>query len=371
MKTKKHCLKMCSILFAMLFAGLCFFSLTPKSNFAKADFFSSQTISDTNFSMELNASARNISTSLALDKRQISTTVGDETFEYEYFCFKWRELAHLRFRFNSTIFDSPYSFKSYQFVLTYVESENLQSSFGNGTEKILSESALIENSFSPFDFYYYIDRDAQINEGKERSKGYGFGLYKFDFKYSYLGDEEQEITRSIGAFYIAVLPDDIDSATHGENMQILYSVSSSNRLLNVYNLYLSRDDYKYVNPKYVQWLVVGADLQKTNYVYSEKIRNNSIQYANYKAIWQTPPNEPCGNSFVLDTNNIEGTWTAYCIIKDSQGNEKARFSVDNLSTIKKAEPSYVWLIILIVLSVLVIAGIVGLTVFYLKKQKVW
>ena len=321
--------------------------------------------------MELSATGRTSSTALQLDKRQITTSVGDETLEYDYYCFKWREISNLKFSFNSQILTSTNTFNSYQFLVTYVESENLYETFGNGTEKTLSENSISQNSFSPFDFYYYIDKDAQVNDSKERSKGYGFGLYKFDFKYSYTDEDDQNITRSIGAFYIAILPDDIDTATHSEKIQILYSVSSSNRLLNVYNLYLSKDYYDYVNPKYIEWLVVGTDLEKSSYVYSQKIKDSSIQYANYKAIWQTPPYEPYGNSFVFDSNNIEGTWTVYCIIKDSNGNEKASFHIDNLSTVKQQQTSYVWLIILITILVLLVAGVIALVVFYYKKQKVW
>ena len=154
-------------------------------------------------------------------------------------------------------------------------------------------------------------------------------------------------------------------------MSSMYSVSSSNRLLNVYNLYLSKDYYDYVNPKYIEWLVVGTDLEKSSYVYSEKIKNSSIQYANYKSIWQTPPNEPYGNKFIFDSNNIEGTWTVYCIIKDANGNQKASFFVDNLSTVKQQQTSYVWLILIIIVSTLLIGGIIALVVFYHKKQKVW
>lgn len=371
MKTSKFYKKICSIVFAVLFAVLCFFCCAPVQLSANADFFSSQRQSDSNFSMELNAVGRSVSNALPLDKRQITTTIGGETLNYDYYCFKWRDIEYLRFSFNSQILNSANTFNSYQFLVTYVESENLQETFGNGTEKVLSENSISQNSFSPFDFYYYVDSDAQVNDSKERSRGYGFGLYKFDFRYTYTDEDQQTITRSIGEFYIAILPDDIDTATHSKKIQILYSVSSSNRLLNVYNLYLSSDDYDYVNPKYIEWIVVGTDLEKSSYVYSQKIKDSSIQYANYKAIWQTPPNEPYGKNFVFDSNNIEGNWTAYCIIKDSKGNEKASFSVDNLSTVKKAETSYVWLILIIVISVLVLAGIVALVVFYYKKQKVW
>lgn len=371
MKTLKFYKKICLMTFAVLFAGLCFFSLPTAKSTASADFFSSQKTSDSNFSMELFATGRKISSVLPLDKRHIETTVGDETFSYDYYCFKWRDVEHLRFRFDSNILNSSNTFTSYQFLVTYIESENLEETFGNGTEKILSENSISENSFSPFDFYYYVDSDAQVNDSKERSKGFGFGLYKFDFNYTYTDEDQQTITRSIGEFYIAILPDDINTTTHSEKIQILYSVSSSNRLLNVYNLYLSRDDYNYVNPKYIEWLVTGTDLEKTSYVYSQKIKDSNIQYANYKAMWQTPPNAPYGKSFVFDSNNIEGNWTVYCIIKDTNGNEKASFFVDNITTVKKAETSYVWLILVIVISVLVLSGIIALVVFYYKKQKVW
>ena len=370
MKAKMLNFKVWSFMFLTLVLGVFFLALTPQKNSASAENFTPVTISDSSFSMQMSAAARKSSQALNLDKRKVSANIGGQQIDYDFYCFQWRDINYLRFRFNSNISESKSVFSMCEFKLTYVETDVLSASFGNGQEKSLYQTSILSNTFNSFDFYYHIDKDAEINESKERTKGFGFGLYKFDFCYTYSDEENSNVKRSIGEFYVAILPDDIDSIQK-TSMQILYSVSSSKKLMNVYNLYLSKDTYKYVNPRYLEWIVVGVDKEKTSYVYSEKLRNEYIAYANYKSIWTMPPYEPYGTSFTFDSNNIEGVWTAYCVIKDKAGNETTRLAVDNLSTIKKSEQSNIWLILTIVFSVLLLGGIVGLVVFYVKRDKIW
>lgn len=372
MKSSKLNLKLFAVLFAFFLFGLSFFCMPLQKNTATADNFIPITISDSNnnFSMQLSAVGRNQNVSLPLDKREVTATVGEQTLSYTYYCFKWRDIHYLKFRFSSNIAQSLLSFDSYEVKLTYVQTENLSTPFGNGNEKVLSRGSIENNQFANFDLYYYIDSDTQIYESKDRFIGNDFGLYKFDFCYTMSDEDNESIPRSIGSFYIAILPDDIDQISH-ENIQILYSVSSSKKLMNVYNLYLSKDYYKYVNPKYLEWVVVGTDKAKSNYIYSEKQRNSNIMYANYKTIWSTPPIAPYGNEFTFDSNDIEGEWTAYCIISDSKGNEKTRLSVEELSTIKKQEKNYMWVILIVVISVVILGGVVALVIFYLKREKIW
>ena len=363
--TKSLLIKTISIFLIVLTLGLGIFSL-QKTETANAESFVQQTLEDGRFSMTLTVNARN-QTALDLDKRSITTVVGEEI---DYYCFKWSELEYLRFRFNSTIKDNPLTFKSYQFLLTNIQTDDLQTSLGVSEPKILYQGNISNNSFSQFDFYYYIDDDANITETATRCTGNDFGLYKFDFVYTY-EEDGVDISRSVGDFYIAVLPDDIDSIPVSD-IRILYSISSSNKLMNVFNLYLSNDTYRYVNPKYIQWNVVGNDKMNTSYVLTQKIKDENIAYANSSVIWQSlPEDKVTGPNFVFDSNDIEGTWTVYCTIKNTDGSEKLNLSVQNLSTIKQQAKSYLWLILLIVCLVILIAGIIALIIFYKKRDKVW
>ena len=114
--------------------------------------------------------------------------------------------------------------------------------------------------------------------------------------------------------------------------------------MNVFNLYLSNDSYKYVNPKHIKWSVVGLDKLKVNYVLTDKMKTDNLaQYANYKTIWESLPEaDISGANFLFNSNDIEGTWTVYCTITNNNGETKT-LSVQNLSTLKKEKESYVWL----------------------------
>lgn len=351
----------------LLVLTLCvgFFAITKKET-TYAESFVSATMQDSNFSMSATANART-QIALPLDMRETTSVVGENI---QYYCFKWSELEYFRFRFNATIKDSKKTFTSYQFLLTNLQTDDLQTSLGVIEPEILYQGTISNNTFSQFDFYYYIDDDANITETSTRCTGNDFGLYKFDFVYTYIEDNV-EIKKSVGDIYIAVLPDDIDLIPVSE-IKILYSISSSNKLMNVFNLYLSNDTYKYVNPKYIQWNVVGNDKTNISYVLTQKIKDENINYANSKVIWQSLPEEKVtGTNFVFDSNDIEGKWTVYCTIKNSDGSEKLNLSVQNLSTIKQETKSYIWLILLIICLVLLVAGITTLIVFYKKRDKVW
>ncbi len=363
--TKSFLIKTISIFLIVLTLGLGIFSL-QKTETANAESFVQQTLQDNNFSMTITVNARN-QNALDLDKRTITTVVGEEI---DYFCFNWSELDYLRFRFNSSISNNSLTFKSYQFLLTNIQTDDLQTSLGVTEPEILYQGNISNNTFPQFDFYYHIDSDANITESLTRCSGNDFGLYKFDFVYTY-EEDGVDISRSVGDIYIAVLPDDIDSIPVSDT-RILYSISSSNKLMNVFNLYLSNDTYKYVNPKYIQWNVVGNDQMNTSYVLTQKIKDENINYANFTAIWQSLPEEKVtGTNFVFDSNDIEGIWTVYCTIKNSDGSEKLSLSVQNLSTIKQQTTSYVWLVLLIICLVILIASIIALIIFYKKRDKVW
>lgn len=360
--------KFLSLTLLLMFLGLSLFSLhfTTHSTFAEStpkEAFIEKTIDNGKFAMNITANARK-QTALPLNEQNITTTVGEKI---NYLCFNWRDLEHLKFKFSSTE-NTGITFKSFQFLLTNLQTDDLTTSIGVKEPTILYQGNIVNNKFEPFDFYFYIDKNIEINESSNRCKGNDFGIYKFDFVYTYL-EEENEVSVSIGDLYVAILPDDIDSIPQQE-VKIMYSISSSNKLMNIFNLYLSNDAFKYVNPKYLQWVVVGNDQMNVSYVLTQKMKDENINYANYKVIWQTLSNTS-GTNFIFDSNDIEGTWTAYCYIKNSDGSEKMTLTVGNLSTIKVEKTSYVWLILLIIGLVILIGGVIGLIVFYKKRDKVW
>lgn len=369
----KISLKIIILFLIVATVGMCF--LNTKQSTASADIFSGVTISDGKFSMEMSASARRQNSSLQLNTQTITKKIDDESEEITYYCFNWSEISNLQFRFKSEIKNSTTTYTGYKFLLTNVQDDNLETEVSQITEgatfSTLYQANILANNFSQFDFYYYIDSDSDITETTTRCKGNDFGLYKFDFVYSYNTEEGEAVSVSIGAIYVAIVPQDI-STVEQTDLKILYSVSSSNKLMNIFKLYLSNNSYKYVNPKYIQWIVVGLDTKNVNYVLTEKIKTDNLaQYANYKTIWESlPEGDTTGTEFIFDSNDIEGTWTVYCKIQPGTDNEKV-LSVQNLSTVKVEKKSYVWLILAILCAVILIGGIVSLIVFNSKKEKVW
>ena len=370
MKTSKSFL---TTIWSIIFLTMTIFCLgtflfLPTEKVNAAD-FTSAVASNKNFSMTLTANARK-NIALPLDLRQVETIVGEKI---DYYCFNWRDLESLRFRFNSFIQDSKYTFKSYKFLLTYVEDDNLSTPFGTKDPEILYQGNISSNTFSSFDFYYYIDSDSSINETATRSKGKDYGLYKFDFVYTY-EEDGVDVSVSIGDICVAVLPDDIDdiNPSSDPNLRLQYSVSSSNKLMNVFNLYLSSDIYNYVKSSYIQWTAVGFDKSNHGYILTSQMREDNPAYANYTSLYDAKePSELVGRSFIFDSQDIEGTWSITCTIYNSDGTEKQSLTINDLSTIKQESPSYVWLILLIIGSILLIGGIITFIVLYKKKDKVW
>lgn len=372
--TTNFCLKTLTILLVFITIGLCLFSMPIQQSVANAASFTNCKVDDGRFSMTMTANARK-QTSLPLDKRTVSKKIGETTKDITYYCFEWKDLHNLRFRFSSNIRGSTTEYTAFKFLLTNVQDDNLETEISEVAESAnfvtLYQGSIAGNTFPQFDFYYYIDKQSDLSETPTRCKGNDFGLYKFDFVYTYRADDSNLVDISVGDIYVAVLPQDINTVEQTD-LKILYSVSSSNKLMNVFNLYLSNDSYKYVNPKHIKWSVVGLDKLKVNYVLTDKMKTDNLaQYANYKTIWESLPEaDISGANFLFNSNDIEGTWTVYCTITNNNGETKT-LSVQNLSTLKKEKESYVWLILLIIGLALVLGGIISFIVIYKKNDKVW
>ena len=302
------------------------------------------------------------------------TTKTDE--EIDYYCYNWRDISYLTFTFSANLTQELDEYAYFKFIAYNAQTEDLTTPTGhmNENKTTLLEGEIVNNTVSIPRFYFYIDSDAQFNEqAKDRAKGTGFGLYRFKFVYAIAqpssGDEDPIVFEiELGSIFIAILPDDIQSIPL-QNLSIRYSVSSSNRLMNVYNLYLSaEDEFKYVNPNFIEWSIIGKDRSNVDYVLSLKMKNSSPAYANYRVVW-TSQIDPVGPEFTFDSNNIEGTWKAYCTILNHDGTERVTLTSTELSTIKSPQKALIWIILGSALGVIIVGSIVGLALYRGKKKR--
>lgn len=359
----------------MLVLSLGFFCVQPTLS-AKAAIFMPVTLSDSSnsFSMQVAANARRGNT-LPLNI-QTKQTVGGEI---QYYCFNWKDLNSLVFTFKADIESQTKSYKAYRFTVAHIATEDLTQSIGvTDSKEPLSSDTIANNTFTQFNFQFFIDSNAQDKTAANSSNGYDFGIYKFDFSFDYTDpdntDSDAVITKSVGPLYIAILPDDINAAivnAKKKDVKLLYSVSSSKKLMNVFNLRLSDDTFKYVNPDYLTWQAYGTDIDNVNYCLDPKMQEDR-SYASHETLYDAIQ-KTTGTTFTFNSQDIEGTWTVILSVKNTSGTEGYRKEISGLSTIKTEAPSYLWLIWLIVAIVVVIAIVIILLVILKNKKhdKVW
>lgn len=342
------------------------FTATAQSVNTKA-IFTEETVADECFSMAISVNPRRRNFSLEKVVKTIEDTAGENL---SYYCFNWRDVDYLKFKINSKNL-SEKRVVGLKLVVTNLQSTYLESSVGVNESAVLYETVVKNNIFAPFEFYYYIDSDSEITEGVNRSKGNDFGLYKFDCIYTYLEEDSSNPTQvSLGDICVAIIPDKIDTID-ASRTKILYDIKSSNKLMNVFKLYLSNDAYKYVNPKHLQWVVVGTDKENVNYILTKKQKEDDLdKYGNYRYIWDSLESTS-GQTFVFDSNDVEGTWTVYLQIINDDDEIIKTLTASDLSTIKVTKSSDIWWIIILIVSIFVLAGIVTLIIVKKKKDKVW
>lgn len=301
--------------------------------------------------------------------QSVNYTKYTTTEDVEYYVYNWRDLQYLTFKSSAHITDSAKDYRQFKILVSSKQTEDIETStmsFGNPTELLSSPVNNIPN------FTYYIDRAAQISDTTtNRAKGNDFGLYKFNFVYVFAEDEQSvdENEMSIGTLFIAVIPDNIDTLSTDE-IKIKYNVTSSNELMNVYNLYIvAKDDYTYVNPARIKWEVVGKDKNNVNYVLTKEMRDSNPLYANYRVIYESQiPTNPIGPTFSFDSLGIEGTWKAYCTIHSTTGDERAKIESAELSTFRTPHKSYVWLVLGASLGAILLGGGIFLIIYKKKKN---
>lgn len=341
------------------------FFFDAEQNVAKAVSASEMQVSDDNFSLQMQAFNKYSSTLTAQKKESVDVS-GEKI---DYFYFNWSEIKYL----TATMNFSPkqnYQFTKMQLKVSYRQTEDwTQNVIAPETASSKSEIVLYEKDFTTTNIpssrlLYYINADG--TETSEKKFGYGFGIYKFDFLYNYI-EQENVYEKSIGSIYVAIVPDDIDSIN--SSIHLKHTVSSSNELLNIYNVYIDSELYNYVNPIYVTWFVEGVDQNNLKYVLTKDDCSGS--FATYTPVWESlDKNLRTGTSFIFDSNNIEADWKISCIILNSDGSVKTSSSID-VTTIKEKTVSYFWLILLSVMVGLILIGSIVLIIILKKKEKIW
>ena len=294
--------------------------------------------------------------------------------EITYICYDWSELSHIGINIQRTsTSNSQFIFTGVKLRLSFMQTENLSQNIQdfNGEKYLDIPLFSSSESLSFLPINYYINEQDNMEEGNQTKFGYGFGLYKFEFVYSYMDmsdtNQPNGIEKSIGSVYFAVLPDNIDNLNG--SFGINYEISSSTTFLNAYTFTINNNIYQYANPYYIEWFVEGVDEQNMRYVLTESDRVD--EYFTYSSLYKGAyPYGRNGNTFYFDSNGIEADFRITCNIYDTSGSLKNTASIE-VTTIKVDNTSYLWLIIIgIILALVIIASII-LIIVLKKKEKMY
>lgn len=293
--------------------------------------------------------------------------------EITYVCYDWSSLSQIRINMQRTNTNSSFAYLGVELRLSYMQTENLSQNIQDFNGEKYNDITLfsLEEDITIPTVTFYIDEQEGLEEGNQTKFGYGFGLYKFEFVYSFidLSDSSQPnaIEKSIGSMYFAILPDDIDELSG--SFGIDNEVSSSTTFLNAFTFSINNDIYKYANPCYIEWFVEGVDEHNMRYVLTESDRVD--QYYTYSAIYEGEyPYGRNGNTFYFDSNGIEADFQITCNIYDSSGNLKNTATIE-VTTIKIETMSYLWLIIIGIILALVFIATIILIIVLKKNEKMY
>lgn len=359
-----------SLIFAFMALILGILTFMPTFDaFAQGN--NSLTRSDDNFSITY--TGYSTSSSVLNPTFSDPVTIIDDEYgrEVNYAYYNWSQLRFININIENYISSSTNTFTSYRLSLSYKQTENWEE---NTTEtRTLYEETINNNVLNNQVLTFYIDEPDEIIENV--LYGDGFGIYKFDFTYSYLDNTSgQPFEKTLGDMYFAVVPDDIDNI----NRQISFDteVLSSDKFLNTYYITLQQDDYKYVNPSHIVWSVTGIGKDNTRYVMREADKTGENDYR--QALWPSygddnekdTEKDMYGNDFLFDSNDVEGRFDITCTIYDTEGNIITSY-VTTVTTIKDETYSYLWLIIVLIILVLIVIAAIILIVVLRKKEKMW
>ena len=292
----------------------------------------------------------------------------DKSINYIYY--NWSELNYLKINMSAPYLSSSTQFTGAKLYVSYLQTEDWKQNVSSDTnlnkDKVIYETTIFGNNFPTVPFTFYIDEQTNISEGVQTKFGNGFGIYKFEFVYSFIeSSQNKNIDKSMGSIYFAIVPDNVDEVEGDINIK--YTISSSDQFLNVYHLYLDTSTYNYVNPCYVVWTIEGVDQNNMRYVLTESDRVG--QYYSYEALWPSYENRN-GKTFVFDSNGVEGDFEIYCTIYDTDGQIKT-FDMVEVTTIKDKTFSYLWLIIVLCIVFIIIVASIILIIVLKKKEKLW
>lgn len=339
--------------------------------------FVSAVSKDENFSLTMTATDRTSPNKVFTERKQmVYPNAGEQA---EFYLFQWRDLGLLTFNFLHL--QNPESpqlvFLNFNFTVTFLQSEDLNLPITGGDTVFENLYSGPIGLFSPF--YYYIDSVGLDRDNPTSTNGHDFGLYKFEFSYelfdpSLMPDPSATPPpRSLAPIYVAVIPDDIMEVL-GEEAKILYSVSSSNDLLNMFHLYISNGKFKYINPAHLIWRVEGIDKNNNLYCRDEAMKSTDDRYTDFKTV-KPSFDDYHGTSFDFDSNGIEGEWEISLILRYKNPNgddpeyiEIVLDTVSGLSTFKVKKP-FPWWWLLLVLLLIVIAVLIVMIIANKKHKK--
>ncbi len=369
------------VMLSLVFGVSC---LVPTKNAKAEETISSTTISttwDNFFSVSMQATPRANET-IDVQQAEVVDNLGKNR---TYWRLNWSEVERLIFVINLTNTNDALTFTTFSLTSTFVQTDDMQTPLSPQPDKekpietpLISSKTISANSIVNHNFYYYIDSTAVEGQTENAASGQDFGLYKFTLSYNYIktnsaNPEGQESSNHLD-IYVAVMPTEIDEdfvyEINRADVQILHKVSSAN-LMNQYELWLSSSElFRYVNPRYIKWEVVGTDAKRNQYVLDKNQRGEGGEKTIYDG---GSPNPPYGSSFVFNSNGIEGLWDVTCKVEDQEGHTLFSVGVKNLSTYRVEPKSNLWWIILIAVSCLVVIGLIILiTILIMKKHsRVW
>lgn len=322
------------------------------------------TITDGNFTASFVAKARK-NTRILYTTESVTTITNEEI---TYNVYDWKDLEYLTISISADIAENTENeYRFCELNVANIQTDDNKTSIGLFKERTISKTLLTNNRMNRQTLTYYIDSSTNLIESEFKKIGNDFGLYRFSLNYTaQIDGSERNI--NIGSLYIEVRPDKIDTKST-TNLKIHYDVTSSNKLMNVFQLSLANSSsYKYVNPAYIQWKVIGRDVNNVEYALNDEVKNSNTAYANYRVIWSaTQQIQTTGQTFLFDSNDIEGTWIATCTILNSDGTEKTILTSEEMSTIKVERKSYTLIIILSVVGAVAIGSVVGFLIYKKKK----
>lgn len=235
--------------------------------------------------------------------------------------------------------------------------------FENNNTKVYNlynrENLTPDNIFEQI-FVFNINKGITISASDENSAPThinGWGIYRFKI---IINNAEKY------SDYIFIKPNNniITTPTIAYNI-----VPSSISIHNAFEFYISNSDvYRYSDTNRIKWYVRGESETGDKYVLtkedaqSERFNSEGIKY-----LWENIPRN--GLTFLFDDNNITGKWEVWC--EFSREDETfAESEFEDIETILPVDVSWV-IYVVIGAGLASIVGVISISVYRNKKEKIW